>query len=207
MNNASSNAPRGWRHTLAILSVALLILLGAVFGLAKPCGGHPFSPTMTSGPGNRCCQTLADVNLKAQPSGHLVMQSCQQVTDTAGTPWQVIVYKYPHQSIDPQPLMLGLKQADSAFSLQTDVPLTAVLQDGQIVSLPYHLPTASLDWSLGSFDAQYDLSRAWPSMAKADHLTLTLPTQSTQSLEIPIPPEVLQEWHTVASCQALLCAS
>ena len=86
MKNASSIAPRGWRHNFVILAIASLIVLGTLFGLALPCDGKssPLEPASKEG----FRSSLAKVNLKAQPSGHLVMQASDQVADTVGNPWQ-----------------------------------------------------------------------------------------------------------------------
>ena len=51
MKNASSISSRGWRHSFAIISLALLIVLGAIFGLALPCGGRPDPQELAPIPG------------------------------------------------------------------------------------------------------------------------------------------------------------
>ncbi len=203
MKNAASISPRGWRHRLAILTIALVLVLGAVFGLALPCDGYPNQRWSDLSQSFR--SRLAGVNLKAQPSGHLVMQSSEQVVDAVGHPWQITVYKYP-QSLDPQPLLLGLKATQTGSAIPPETPLQIRLQGGQTVSAPAYPWRSSLDWPAPTFDAQYDLSTVWSTLAPAEGITLILPTESNPPNKISISTQILQEWHTVASCQALLCA-
>jgi len=191
MKNASSIAPRGWRHNFVILAIASLIVLGTLFGLALPCDGKssPLEPASKEG----FRSSLAKVNLKAQPSGHLVMQASDQVADTVGNPWQITVYKYP-QNLDPQPLMLGLK-GTRPHSIPPEVPLQIRLHTGQTISAPAHPLRPSLDWAADTFDAQYDLSTIWPTLDQSEAITLLLATETSQPIQIPIPNRVLQEWR------------
>ena len=204
MKTTSSMTPGGWRHNLAILALALLIVLGAVFGLALPCGGKqlPGWPDIPQG----FRSSLAEVNLKAQPSGQLVMQSSAQVIDTDGNSWKVPVYKHP-QGIDPQPLMLGLKGNPINSVIAPGTPLYLRLSNGRKISAPAHPLRSSLDWKANAFDVQYDLSTLWTAMNQSDGLTLSLLTGANRPIEIPITSRLLQEWHMVASCQALLCVA
>jgi hypothetical protein len=206
MENTSSTPRKEWRH-IVLFSLAVLILLGAIFGLALPCGGGSLSSENVSLVAKNCCKPLARVNLQATPSGHLVMQATQTLTDTAGHSWQITVYKYPHPAIDPQPLMLGLKQVDPVSTMEQDQSMTVLLQDSQPISLPAQPRKSSIDWAAENFDACYDLSSVWSSLAGADTLTLRLSIGAAQTADIPVAAETLQEWHTVASCEALLCGS
>jgi hypothetical protein len=203
MKNASSITPRGWRHNFVILAIASLIVLGTLFGLALPCGGKLSPPEPVPKEGFRPSQ--AGVGLQAQPSGHLVIKSSDQVVDTVGNPWQITVYKYP-QTLDPQPLMLGLK-GTQAHSISPETPLQIRLHTGQTISAPAHPLHPSLDWAADTFDAQYNLSTVWPTLDQAKAITLILPTETSRSTQILVSPQTLQEWHTVASCKALLCTS
>lgn len=204
MKNASSISFRGWRHNLAIFAAVLLVVMVVLFGLALPCDGNPLAPWLALLQGFQ--STLAEVNLKAQPSGYLVVQSSKQVVDTSGHLWQITIYKYP-QSIDPQPLMLGLKGIQTSPVIRSETPLHIRLQNGQTISAPAYPLRPSLDWGADVFDARYDLSTLWPTVDQSEAITLVLPFEATQPVEIPIPPQMLQEWHTVASCRALLCTS
>jgi hypothetical protein len=207
MKNASSGFQRGWRHTLVILSIALLIVLGALLGLALPCDGNTVLIQAGTEGFISFRVPLASVDLKAQPSGHLVMQSSAQVTDTTAIPWQVTVFKYPLQGMDPQPLMLGIKGIGDHPSIHSEKPLTLKVQDGHQMASPYQQVRSSLDWDTSQFDVLYDLSSPWSEIEGAESLMLTLPTEASQIIEIPITAEILQEWQTVASCQALLCTN
>jgi hypothetical protein len=202
MKNASSTSSRGWRHTFAIFTLAVLIALGAVFGLALPCGGRPVNQALAPIPGLR--NSLAGVSLRAQPSGRLVVQSTEQVFDTKGIPWQVMVYKYP-EGIAPQLLMLGLKADQPTPAALNQAVLKIQPRNGKAIEISPHPQRASLDQGASAFQVQYDLTMAWAAIEEAEAITLTLLPRSASPVTIPISTQLLQEWHTVASCQALLC--
>jgi hypothetical protein len=204
MKNTSPVSSKDWRHDLVILTLALVIVLGAVFGLALPCGGDHGQRRPDLPRGLR--SSLAEVDLKAQPSGQLVMQASERVLDTNGNSWQVMAYKYP-QGIEPQPFLLGFKGTSTDVVIPSGTSLEIQLPEGQTISAPAHPLRPSLDWNAGTFDAQYNLSTVWSTIDQSDGMTLVLATESDRSIKIPISSQMLEEWHAVATCQALLCVA
>lgn len=150
---------------------------------------------------------MAAVNMHAAPSGSLMVTASQTVVDTAGHPWQIVLYKHSGASLELEGLTLILNSATDDFKPDPTTPAEIRLPDGTPLHLPASQRGSALNQPIESADVSYDLLAVWSHIRACKHLTLTLEAGiRAQRVIIPIGPQLLQEWHTVASCRALLCA-
>ena len=144
----------------------------------------------------------AAVQLQEGLDGQLVLQATATIADQRETPWRVMVYKHPKADQEGGDLTLALRSTDQTMPSS---PVRVTLPDGQTFSIQPVLRGTALNQPLGT-GQRYNLQQIWPRIREYQALHLTLTTLSPP-VDLTINPQFFQEWHTVASCQALLCTA
>lgn len=142
----------------------------------------------------------AAVQLQEGLDGQLVLQASATISDQGETLWQVMVYKHAKADQEGGDLTLALRPTDQAIPSS---PVRVTLPDGRSFSIQPVLRGTALNQPLGT-GQRYNLQQIWPHIREYQALYLTL-TDLSPPVELTISPQFFQEWHTVASCQALLC--
>lgn len=132
-----------------------------------------------------------------------IYQAQQQLTDTGGTQWEVTVLK--QTQADSPGVYLRFFTSSSSVDLDAAQPLRLKTPAGE------QLTAANItrQYFMGELPApnlaQFDIQPLMQQLKDEVSLRVTLPSRQGPDVTLPIPPEALEEWTAVGSCQYLIC--
>lgn len=164
-------------------SLSLVLLLGGfVFFLLVGMGSVALQPA------------TALISEWEETPGQMLYQSRQTLRDPEGNFWQAIVFKR-----DSSPdLTLRLVGFPGVVAIDQNQPLLLSTSLGQTFEVANASQDIFEDRPLESNIAQYDLQAVLPNLNPAIPLALEMPISTGDTLKFSIPPQVLQEWQTIA---------
>jgi len=147
---------------------------------------------------------IAEMSQKEEAPGQMLYQSQQTLWDQSGNRWEAIAFSrvYPNGT---SIFYLRLVGAPSVADLARDQPLTMITASGQILKARNTSSEIFTNASPAPHVRQYDLQPLLLRLEANQPLRLVLPTAKGSTIELTVPPRVLQEWQQVASCAGFVC--
>ncbi|WP_416668645.1 DUF3122 domain-containing protein [Egbenema bharatensis] len=140
----------------------------------------------------------ANIRQLEEAPGQVVYQSRQTLTDQMGRSWQAIAFKRIRTDGSSH-FYLRLVGFPGTAAIDRSQPLSIRNSMGQTLSAAdassqIFTDTHSPEPNVG----QYDLQPLLPRLRAELPWHLDLSTTDEQTLTLPVPPSLVQEWHTLA---------
>jgi hypothetical protein len=147
---------------------------------------------------------MAEVSQREEAPGQMLYQSQQTLRDQAGNRWEAIAFSrvYPNGT---SIFYLRLVGAPNVADLARDQPLTVITASGQTLKARNTSSEIFTNASPAPHVRQYDLQPLLLRLEPNQPLRLVLPTAKGSTIELAVPPSVIQEWQQVASCGGFVC--
>jgi len=147
---------------------------------------------------------MAEVSQREEAPGQMLYQSQQTLRDEAGNRWEAIAFSrvYPNGT---SIFYLRLVGAPNVADLARDQPLTVITSSGQTLEARNTSSEIFTNASPAPYIRQYDLQPLLLQLEPTQPLQLALPTTAGSTIELEVPPSVIQEWQEVASCAGFVC--
>lgn len=148
----------------------------------------------------------AEVYIHPDVDGKILYQTRNTLQDQRGYTWQAIAFKFT-QSGGSGPLQLRLVGFPGTVELDHHQPLTLLTSLGQIFTVENISDQVSKTNPTEPHVGQWNLQPILIELGETMFLDLSVATTDAQTLRLPISPETIEEWQTVAACSATWCGS
>ncbi|WP_026104309.1 DUF3122 domain-containing protein [Anabaena sp. PCC 7108] len=141
------------------------------------------------GLGNFQGKAIAAVTSFEEAPGEIVYRSQIKLDDQSGKVWQVVLFKQVHPSQQSH-INLRLIGFPGSAELTHPQPLKITSNTGKV----WNAADVFLDQAPAPTVGQYDLTNILPELPN-EQLTLAIPLPDANSINISVPPSVVQEWQ------------
>jgi hypothetical protein len=146
----------------------------------------------------------AEIYIHPDNNGQMLYQTRQTLQDQRGYTWQAVAFKFT-QSGGSGPLQLRLVGFPGTVELDHEQPLTLLTSWGQTLTVDNVSDQVSKTNPPEPHVGQWNLQPVLLELGDSMFLDLSVSTIDQQTLRLPIAPDTIEEWQTVAACSATWC--
>ncbi len=146
----------------------------------------------------------AEVYIHPDVDGRLLYQTRETLKDQRGYTWQAVAFKFS-QAGGSGPLQLRLVGFPGTVALDHEQPLTLLTSLGQKLTVENVSDQVSKTNPTEPHVGQWNLQPVLIELGDSMFLDLSVTTTDEQTLRLPISPQTIEEWQTVAACSATWC--